>query len=69
MKFPVLWPSFVSVWAGTGKVICLGWDLVSRSHTTLHFCAKVVEKKILLVTKKLTPQREGGFLQNDSDRR
>jgi len=31
MKFPVLWLSFVSVWAGTGKVICLAWDLVSRS--------------------------------------
>ena len=39
MKFPVLWLSFVSlwVWAGTEKVICLAWDLVSRSHITLHF--------------------------------
>ena len=31
MKFPVLWLSFVRVWVGTGKVICLAWDLVSRS--------------------------------------
>ena len=44
MKFPVLWLSFVSVWSGTGKVICLAWDLVSRSPITLNFCAKVVEK-------------------------
>ena len=43
MKFPVLWLSFVSVWAGTGKVICLAWDLVSRSHITLHFGAKIVK--------------------------
>ena len=45
MKFPVLWLSFVSVWAGTGKVICLAWDVVPRSHIILHFCVKVVEKK------------------------
>ena len=45
MKFPALWLSFVNVWAGTGKVICLAWDLVSRSHITLHFGAKVVGKK------------------------
>jgi len=45
MKFPVLWLSFVSVWAGTEKVICLAWDLVSRSHTTLHFGAKVAKTK------------------------
>ena len=45
MKIPVLGLSFVSVWAGTGKVICLAWDLVSRSYITLHICAKVVKKK------------------------
>ena len=47
MKFPVLWLSFVSVRAGTGKVICFAWDLVSRSHITLHFGAKylVVKKQ------------------------
>ena len=45
MKFPVLWLSFVSVWAGTGKVICLAWDVMPRSHITLHFCAKVVKKR------------------------
>ena len=36
--------SFVSVWAGTGKAMCLAWDLVSCSHITLHICAKVVGK-------------------------
>jgi len=46
MKFPVLWLSFVRVRAGTGKVICLAWDLVSRSHITLHLFASVAEKKI-----------------------
>ena len=45
MKVPVLWLSFVSVWAGTGKVICLAWDLVTHSHITLHICAKVVKNK------------------------
>ena len=45
MKFLVLWLSFVPVWPGTGKVICLTWDLVSRSHIALHFGAKVVKKK------------------------
>ena len=45
MKFPVLWLSFVSVWAGTEKVISLAWDLVSRSHITLHFGAKVAKTK------------------------
>ena len=35
MKFPVLWLSFVSVWAGTGKLISIA----------RHFYAKAVEKK------------------------
>ena len=35
----------VSVWAGIGKVMCLAWDLVSRSHITLQFGAKVVKNK------------------------
>ena len=47
MKFRVLWLSFVSlwVWAGTEKVICLAWDLVSRSHITLDFGAKAAKTK------------------------
>ena len=45
MKFPVLWLSFVSVWAGTEKVICLAWDFMSRSHVTLHLGAKVAMTK------------------------
>ena len=31
MKFPVLWLSFVSVWVGTGKVICLAGSKSVRS--------------------------------------
>ena len=34
-----------SVWAGTEKVICLAWDLVTRLHITLHFGAKVAKTK------------------------
>ena len=47
MKVPVLWLSFVSVWAGTGKVICLAWDLVTHTPYSkmaankLFFCLHV----------------------------
>ena len=42
MKFPVLWLSFVSELA---KVMYLAWDLGSRLYITVHFCAKVGERK------------------------
>ena len=47
MKFPVLWLSFVSLWAWAGaeKGICLAWDLVSRSHITLALRCKSCQKK------------------------
>ena len=35
MKFPVLWLSFVSVWVGTGKVICLAGSKSVRSKVVL----------------------------------
>ena len=41
----LLWLSFASAWARTEKVICLAWDLVSRSHIILHFGAKVAKSK------------------------
>ena len=41
----------MSVWAGIGKVICLAWDLVSRSHITLHFGAKLVKNKKIIKIK------------------
>ena len=43
----------MSVWAGTGKVIYLAWDLGSCSYITLHFCAKAVEKKKMTEIKSM----------------
>ena len=40
---------------GTEKVICLAWDLVSRTHITLYFGEKV-EKKQKTKTKTFTAQ-------------
>ena len=67
MKFPVLWLSFVSVWAGTEKVICLAWDFMSRSHVTLRLGAKVAMTKQkhflqLSVKKVIKSSRSISFL-------
>ena len=44
-------PRCVSVWAGTGKVLYLAWDLNFPSYITWHFCAKAVEKKKIIKSK------------------
>ena len=56
MKFPVLWLSFVSLWAWAGaeKGICLAWDLVSRSHITLALRCKSCQKQYACIVRLKT---------------
>ena len=44
MKFPGIVTVLCECMSGYREGDCLAWDLVSRSHITLHFGAKVVKK-------------------------
>jgi len=45
MKFPVLWLSFVSVWAGTEKVICVACPVRISPCTSVQKLQKQKQKK------------------------